>query len=108
MIAQIIQEQKRARASQSELLHAQTAHIMRLSDQWPAFHALQVRVTYVAFFSRFFGVKGCNLKTVTMHRERGESGGNDESRLGKSSHSNVRKVLPGVMRPYYVLYSTLK
>lgn len=38
----MLQEQERARASRSELLSAQAAHLRRIGDQWPAFQELQV------------------------------------------------------------------
>lgn len=44
VIGQMLQEQERARASRSEMLSAQTAHLLRIGDQWPAFQELQVRV----------------------------------------------------------------
>lgn len=42
VIAQILQEQQRARASRSELLNAQANHLTQIGDQWPAFQQLQV------------------------------------------------------------------
>lgn len=42
VIAKMLQEQQRARASRSELLNAQTAHLAQIGDQWPAFQELQV------------------------------------------------------------------
>ena len=42
VIAQMLQEQQRARASRSELLNAQAAHLTQIGDQWPAFQQLQV------------------------------------------------------------------
>ena len=42
VIAQMLREQERARASRSELLSAQAAHLVQIGDQWPAFQELQV------------------------------------------------------------------
>ncbi|CAM9719517.1 unnamed protein product, partial [Hapterophycus canaliculatus] len=41
VIAKMLEEQERARASRSELLNAQTAHLAQIGDQWPAFQELQ-------------------------------------------------------------------
>ena len=43
VIAQMLREQERARASRSELLSTQAAHFVQIGDQWPEFKQLQVR-----------------------------------------------------------------
>ncbi|CAB1101581.1 unnamed protein product [Ectocarpus sp. CCAP 1310/34] len=47
VIAQMIQEQERARASRSQLLNTQAAHLAHIGDQWPAFQELQAKVAEV-------------------------------------------------------------
>ncbi|CAM9560602.1 unnamed protein product, partial [Laminaria digitata] len=47
VIAQMLREQERARASRSELLSAQAAHLVQIGDQWPAFQELQAKVLEV-------------------------------------------------------------
>ncbi|CAM9608152.1 unnamed protein product [Ectocarpus fasciculatus] len=47
VIAQMLQEQERARASRSELLNTQAAHLAHIGDQWPAFQELQAKVVEV-------------------------------------------------------------
>lgn len=42
MIAEMLREQERARASRAELLNVQAAHLTQIGDQWPAFQELQV------------------------------------------------------------------
>lgn len=49
----MLQEQQRARASRSELLNAQAAHLTQIGDQWPAFQQLQVGL----FFRVYLGVR---------------------------------------------------
>lgn len=55
VIAQMLQEQERARASRSELLNTQAAHLAHIGDQWPAFQELQVhqRCIFAACVSVF-------------------------------------------------------
>ncbi|CBN77978.1 expressed unknown protein [Ectocarpus siliculosus] len=47
VIAQMLQEQERARASRSQLLNTQAAHLAHIGDQWPAFQELQAKVVEV-------------------------------------------------------------
>ena len=54
VIAQMLQEQERARASRSALLNAQAAHLTQIGDQWPAFQELQVMGGRHSLFEEFF------------------------------------------------------
>ncbi|CAM9642486.1 unnamed protein product [Ectocarpus sp. 4 AP-2014] len=47
VIAQMLQEQEQARASRSQLLNTQAAHLAHIGDQWPAFQELQAKVVEV-------------------------------------------------------------
>ncbi|CAM9504099.1 unnamed protein product [Scytosiphon promiscuus] len=97
VIAKMLQEQHRARASRSELLNAQTAHLAQIGDQWPAFQELQAKVIEVenrmllsslAWFTSLLClvilVSSCCFKTFRRYALGGGSGdGGSGSRRGR-------------------------